>query len=101
MLACTDQSQKMIKIFLDKGLVAVKSNGYNTTVSQSAYSLAHVQYITMTSQWVGWRLKSPASRLFTQPFIRAQIKDNIKDRRHWPLCWEFTGDRWIPCTNGQ
>ena len=28
----------------------------------------------MTSLWVGWRLKSPASRLFTQPFIRAQIK---------------------------
>ena len=25
-----------------------------------------------------WRLKSPASRLFTQPFIQAQIKQNIK-----------------------
>ena len=21
--------------------------------------------------------------------------------RHWPLCWEFTGDQWIPRTNGQ
>ena len=21
--------------------------------------------------------------------------------RHWPLCGEFTGNRWIPCTNGQ
>ena len=20
---------------------------------------------------------------------------------HWPLCGEFTGERWIPCTNGQ
>ena len=29
---------------------------------------------------MGWRLKSPASRLFTQPFIRAQIKENIKAR---------------------
>ena len=28
--------------------------------------------------------KSPASRLFTQPFIRAQIKENIKAPRHWP-----------------
>ena len=37
-------------------------------------------YIAMTSQWAGWRLKSPASRLFTQPFIRAQIKENIKAR---------------------
>ena len=59
------------------------------------------QTITMASQWVGWRLKSPASRLFTQPFIRAQIKENIKAPRHWPLCGEFTGDRWIPRTNGQ
>ena len=30
--------------------------------------------ITMTSQWVGCRLKSSASRLSTQPFIRAQIR---------------------------
>ena len=27
-------------------------------------------YITMTSQWARWRLKSPASRLFIQPFIQ-------------------------------
>ena len=48
-----------------------------------------------------WRLKSPASRLFTQPFIRAQIKGNIKASRHWPLCGEFTDDRCIPRTYGQ
>ena len=46
-------------------------------------SVAHV--ITVTSWWARWRLKSPASRLFTQPFIQAQIKENIKDPRHWPL----------------
>ena len=34
-------------------------------------------------------------------FIQAQIKVNIKAPRHWPLCGEFTGDRWIPRTNGQ
>ena len=28
-------------------------------------------------------------------------KENIKAPRHWPLCGEFTGDRWIPRTNGQ
>ena len=27
--------------------------------------------------------KSPASRLFTQPFNRAHIKENIKAPRHW------------------
>ena len=43
-----------------------------------------------------WRLKSLVSWLFTQPIIRAHIKENIKARRHWPLCGEFTVDRWIP-----
>ena len=28
-------------------------------------------------------------------------KKNIKAPRHWPLCEEFTGDRWIPRTKGQ
>ena len=42
--------------------------------------------ITVTSKWARWRLKSPASPLFTQPFIQAQIKENIKAPRHWPLC---------------
>ena len=27
--------------------------------------------------------------------------ENIKAPRHWPLCGEFTVDRWIPRTNGQ
>ena len=42
-----------------------------------------------------------ASRLFTQPIIQAQIKENIKAPRHWALCGEFTGDRWIPRIKGQ
>ena len=45
---------------------------------------------------VRWHLKSPASRLFTQPFVDAQIIENIKALPHWPLWGEFTGDRWIP-----
>ena len=47
-------------------------------------------------KWPRWRLKSPASRLFTQSFIRAQIKENIKAPRHWPLCGEFTGTGEFP-----
>ena len=46
-------------------------------------------------------MASQASRLFTKLFIQAQIKENIKAPRHWALCGEFTGDRWIPRTNGQ
>ena len=49
------------------------------------------------------------SRIFwtwLQPCIQAQVKENIKAPRHWPLCGEFTGDRWtgdrwIPRTNDQ
>ena len=33
--------------------------------------------------------------------FKAQIKENIKATRHWPLCGEFNGDWWIPRTNGQ
>ena len=58
-------------------------------------------YITVTSKWAWQHLKSPASWLFSQPFIQTQIKGNIKAPRHWPLCGEFTGDRWIPPTIGQ
>ena len=29
-------------------------------------------------------------RLFTQPLIQTQIKENMKAPRHWPLCGEFT-----------
>ena len=32
---------------------------------------------------------------FSQPFRQAQIKENIKALRHWPLWEEFAGDRWI------
>ena len=33
--------------------------------------------------------------------FQAQIKENIKAPRHWTLCGELTGGRWIPRTNGQ
>ena len=56
-------------------------------------------YITVTSQWDQWRLKSLASQWFAQPFIQVQIKENIKVPRHWPLWVGSTGDQWIPVTN--
>ena len=37
-----------------------------------------------------------SQRLFTQPFILTQIKENIKAPRHWPLCREFTGTGEFP-----
>ena len=49
-------------------------------------SAASVKSTTMASWWARWRLKSLASRLFTQTFFQAQIKQNIKAPLHWPLC---------------
>ena len=43
--------------------------------------------ITVTSRWASWRLKSPAYRLFVQPFVQGYIKENIKVKRFWPLWW--------------
>ena len=34
--------------------------------------------------------------IFTQSFIQAKIKENIKAPRHWPLCGEFTGTGEFP-----
>ena len=50
----------------------------------------------MTSQWAQWRLKSPASRLFTQPFIQTEIKENIKSPCHCPL-WPVNSPHKGPC----
>ena len=52
-----------------------------------------IHFITMT---LWWHLKSPASPLFAQLLVQAQIKENIKAPRHWLFCVESTGDRWIP-----
>ena len=86
-----------------------KASIWNTFKSSSSYLYHgfyfHWTFILTNAQWRHngpddvW--KSPALRLFTPPFIQAQIKENIKAPRHWPLCGEFTGDRWIPRTKGQ
>ena len=77
---------------------------FRTTWETDIYIL-YTKYIFVTHYsdviWALWRFKSPASRLFAQPFIQAQIKENIKAPHHWPLWGEFTGDRWIPHTMGQ
>ena len=61
-----------------------------------AFILTPNYTITMTSLWPRLRLESPASWLFTQPFIQTHIKENIKAPRQWPLCGEFTGTGEFP-----
>ena len=65
---------------------------------QGMYSMA-LQYITVTSQWVPWRLTAPASRLFSQQFVQEHIKENVSCC--WPLWGESNGHRWIPLIKGK
>ena len=55
------------------------------------------QNIIMTSWWARWRLKSPAYRLFTQTFLPALIKENIRVTGHCggnsPVTSEFPTQR--------
>ena len=81
-------------IWTNAVILLIRTLGTNFSETLSGIH-AFYQSITVTSWWVRWRLKSPASPLFTQPFIQAQIKENIKVPRHWPLCGEFTGGRWM------
>ena len=55
-----------------------------------------------------WRHNGRAGVSNNQPrdsllnrIFQAQIKENIKTPCHFPLCGEFTGDRWISRTKGQ
>ena len=46
-------------------------------------------------------IASEITRLFAQPPVQAQMKENIKSSRHWHLWVEFTEDWWIPRSKGQ
>ena len=37
------------------------------------------------ASWAPWRLKSPATPPFAQPFVHTYIKENIKASRYWPF----------------
>ena len=47
-------------------------------------------YITMTSQWASWHLKSPVFRLFAQPFVKRKrqsfaLLDFVRRTHRWPM----------------
>ena len=72
-------------------------------VFSTRYTCWHSFYTTLQ-----WRHNETECVSNHQPHVcelnglfKAQIKQNIKAPRHWPLSEEFTGDRWIPRTNGQ
>ena len=85
--------------FNSNGFLPSMNQGINCTncSHRVLYECVAVHKIITVTLWWAWlRLKSPASRLFTQPLIQAQIKENIKAPRHWPLYGEFTGTGEFP-----
>ena len=75
-------------------------------------SLQLSSHASLVRQWnrlraLGWRHNGhdcvsnhqPHDCLLNRLFGRRSHK--LKAPRHWPLCGEFTGDRWIHRTNGQ
>ena len=48
-------------------------------------------------------MAATASLISSLTIVYSKIYSSADQRKHqsWPLCGEFTGDRWIPRTNGQ
>ena len=61
----------------------------------------HMDPLHYTDVIMGTMVSQITSLSIVQLFVQAQIKENIKSSRHWPLWGEFTGYRWIPLTKGQ
>ena len=64
---------------LSVALIMLWKEQYNT-VECSYNTVQYCNIIKMTSWWARWRLKSPASGLFIQPFIQARSKKTSKLR---------------------
>ena len=91
------QTKKQTTTIIQRVLVMLLSCAWGLSGLHMLTTLSHYNEVimdAMTSQIT-------SLTIFTQPFIQAWIKENIKAPRHWPLCGEFTGDRRIPRTNGQ
>ena len=72
-----------IYIYKSIGLRCVGNNHYNDIIMRAmAYQITGVSIVYST---LGSGLN----------------EKNIKAPRHWPMCGEFTGDRYIPHTKGQ
>ena len=81
-------------VWLDLSCARLLHQGHSFRPEMSKEDISVNHVITVTSYY-GDGVSNPR-RL--DPFLNrlAQIKENIKALRHWPLWGESTGDRWIP-----
>ena len=82
--------------FIDNGCFSLTKSSNAESVPCHG-SLIHIH----KSQYNDVTMSAMASLSFTQLCVQTQIKENTKAPRHWPLCGEFTGDRWTPRLKGQ
>ena len=60
-----------------------------------------MESLFLTIQWRHNERDGVSNHRCLEPFVQAQIKENIEASSHWPLRREFTGYRWIPRSKGQ
>ena len=67
---------------------------------QLSFKCIHIVILCHYSDVIMSEMASQITSL-TIVCLTVYFKENIKAPRHWPLCGECTGDRWIPHTKGQ
>ena len=73
--------QNMVwNMYESSGTHAVCTIAFSLILNNGCRSQSNSLLMTVTPQWARERLKSPAWRLFTQPFVQVQIKENIELR---------------------
>ena len=78
------------------GMVTIRNNGVTSRrwhrMNRVDCSFVLFSHITVMSHWALWRLKSPASRLFAQPFFsdayqrkfqRSASQNFVRESHHW------------------
>ena len=95
--------------YVQRMMIQIKDNKpiWRSTTTNTHHQHTHVALgVHAASLW--WRHNERDGVSNHQPhdcllnrLFRCRSKKNLKAPRHWPLCGEFTGDWWIPRTNGQ
>ena len=82
-------------VVIASGITVISS--YSSVVQLNKIHYSDVKMSAMATQ----RCPTAVSWSFAQPFAQAQIKENTKATRHWPL-WRKSRGVWrIPLTKGQ
>ena len=88
--SCWDEPQPLPHKAMDKNTKSISAKDWNVP-EKIPFIFQYWLFVLACHQWPSYFI-TPASRLLTQLFIQAQIKEYIKAPRHWPLWEEFTGE---------